>query len=122
MPESFVVLSQIRDVAVVTFSTTSLLDPAQIEIASRELYGLADLQAQRKIVLDFSGVNFFSSQLLGTLLSLDKRCKAIDGRLILCGLKPQLKRVFQTANLDRLFVMVSDEETALNKLGTSGSY
>jgi anti-sigma B factor antagonist len=122
MPGSQAVISRINNVAVVTFATASLLDPADMELTARELYGLADKQAQRKIVLDFSDVNFLSSQMLSVILSLNKRCQAIGGAVVVCGLRPELRKVFEIANLDRILRVEPDEEAALNALGTSGSY
>ena len=115
------VITTINNVTVVSFASEKLLDPAEVESAGRELYVLVDQQAQRKIVVDFSQVKFLSSQMIGVILNLHKKSKAIKGEVVLCGLRPELRKVFQITNLDRLLTMVEDEEAALNKLG-AGSY
>ena len=116
-----IIVSTINNVAVVGFTSDSLLDPVEVETAGREMYALVDRQAQRKIVLDFSEVKFLSSQMIGVIVNLHKKSKAIKGEIVLCGLRPQLRKVFQITNLDRILTLVADEEAALNKLG-AGSY
>ena len=58
MAESRLLVNTIQDVTVVTFRNSTLLDSAVIDAIGRELYALVDEKAIRKIVLDFSGVNF----------------------------------------------------------------
>jgi len=51
--------------------------------------------------------------ILGVLIRLRKRAEAIHGRVVICGLRPELHKVFKISKLDRLFDFYSNEEEAL---------
>jgi anti-sigma B factor antagonist len=84
-----------------------------------ELYGLVEEQAHRKIILDFTDVRFLSSQMLQTLIVLHNKSSLIQGKIVLCGLRPDLAKVFKIAKLEKLFAFATDEHDALARLGVS---
>ncbi|HOD84667.1 MAG TPA: STAS domain-containing protein, partial [Phycisphaerae bacterium] len=99
MAASGLVINQIYGVVVVNFRNQSILDGASIDAIAADLYALVDEQAHRKMILDFTAVRFLSSQVIGTLLQVDKKIKAIKGKVVICGMKPNLYKVFETMNL-----------------------
>lgn len=111
----------IRDVTIVNFNETAILDTVQIQQLGEELYELVDAQARRKVVLDFSNVKFLSSSALGVLITMQKKAKEIKGRLLLCGLKPDLRKVFKITSLEKLFEFFETEEQALNAFGVTSA-
>lgn len=108
------VVQNIGDVVVVNFGDTAILDGLTIDAITRSLLDLVDNQARRKILLDFSRVRFLSSSMLGVLIRLQKRIGAINGRLAILGLRPELHKVFKITRLDKLFNFYNDEQDALN--------
>ena len=80
-------------------------------IKQPDLYATA-LDGQ-KMVFDFAGVKFFSSQVLGLLLEARARLSDRDGDVAVTSLSPQLERVFQITNLDSLFHLYADRDAAL---------
>jgi anti-sigma B factor antagonist len=120
MPSSGLVVTQVRGVAMVSFSTASIIDMPIIESVAGELYALVDQQAHKRIVLDFAAVRFLSSQMVGVLLSLQKKAKQIGGRVVLSAMRPGLKQVFQIAKLDKVLEFADDEREALTKLDVLG--
>lgn len=110
------VITPAGDALVVTFQNAQILDSLVIETIGQELYALTDQRACRKIVLDFSNVRFLSSQMLGVLMSLQKKSVAIKGRLLLCALQPDLQKVFHIVKLERVLPIVADRQTALRTL------
>ena len=121
MPPSSLVLSQIENVTIVTFRSASIIDLPSVESIGRDLYTLVDDQAKRRIILDFSAVKFLSSQMLGVLISLQKKAKAIKGRVVLSGLRPELMKVFKITKLDKLLEFASDEADALKRFDVVGT-
>ena len=111
------ITQQFKDVTVVTVNDTALLDAAGIHRLGQDLFELVDRKARRKIVLDFSSVKFLSSSALGILLDLRKKATAIKGVVILCGIRPELHKVFKITNLNKLFQFFDTEEAALNSFG-----
>jgi anti-anti-sigma factor len=112
--DSRLLVQGIGDVTIVNFIDASILDMAHIQKVADELYSLVDEKDRRKIVLDFSAVRFLSSQMLGVLLTLQKKLQALKGKMAFCGIKPELKKVFQITALDKLFEFYPDETKALN--------
>ena len=113
-------VTNIRGVTVVDFQSPSILNSVEVDMIGQRLYRLVDERAQRKIVLDFSQVRFLSSQMLGVLINLHKKAEQINGAVILCGLHPELGKVFKITRLDKLLKFAKDEEAALNEFGVSG--
>lgn len=111
--ESRLLVQGIGDVTVVNFTSHSLLDAAEITRIAEELYGLVEVKDKRKMVLDFSGVKLLSSQTIGVLLSLQKKLGPLKGKVVFCGMKPDLKKVFEITGLVKMFEFYPDETKAL---------
>ncbi len=60
----------------------------------------------KRIVLDVSQVPFIDSHGLMALVSGQKAIRQHNGELILSGVGPQVRRVFQLTMLDRIFTFV----------------
>ena len=100
-------------VYVVRFSNGRILENTVIERTARELHQLADLEDCRNLLLNFSGVTFLASSMLGKLLTLNKRMKAKDGLLKLCELAPEVRQLFEMTGLAHIFDIRSDETNGL---------
>ena len=68
-------LDDIGDVTVATFIDKKILDEANINEVGKQLFALIDEDGRRKIVLDFSVVEYLSSAALGKLITMDKKAK-----------------------------------------------
>lgn len=112
--DSRLLVQGIGDVTIVNFIDASILDMAHIQKIADELYSLVDERDKRKLILDFSAVKFLSSQMLGVLLTMQKKVKGLKGKMCFCSLKPELQKVFQITGLEKLFEFYGDETKALN--------
>ncbi len=119
MADSRLLIHPIRDVTVVTVNDSSVLDTLQVQQVGDELYNLVDNKAVRKMVLDFGKVQFLSSSALGVLITLRKKAEAIKARIIICGMRPELMKVFKITRLDKMFEFKDTEEQALSVFGVS---
>jgi anti-anti-sigma factor len=70
------------------------------------------LSAPPAVVLDFGTVRHINSSGIARLLRLRKRLIEENGRLVLCGLSPQVTSVFQVTGLDKIFNFVDGPDTA----------
>jgi anti-sigma B factor antagonist len=116
MSGSGLVISKVMDVTVATLHVPSLLDEQAIENIGKGLYELVDEQAIRKLVVDFRHVAALSSQMLGVLVSLNKRARAIKGKVVLCGMRHSLMKIFQVTRLDKIMAFAPDESAAVQML------
>jgi anti-sigma B factor antagonist len=103
------------DVTVAKLITQAIMDERVIRVIGQELYRQVEQLGHDQIVVDFSDVRHFSSALLAVLLELNKRIKATKGRLILCGLRPELQEVFVVTKLDGTLKIVADISEAMRQ-------
>ena len=106
-------VDEIGLVSVVRFRECRMSALAEIEELGRELYELIEERVRRKLVLDFSEVEFFSSAAIGKLISLNGKVKARGGMLKLCNVRPEILEVFEVCRLDRVFDIRRDQRDAM---------
>jgi len=70
----------------------------------------------RRAVLDFGGVDYISSAGLRVVLMVAKRAKQGQGRLLLCGLAPHVREVFEISGFLKIIDTVDDRAVALRNL------
>lgn len=114
MPElRHLTIDEVGEITVVRFRDRRYVDGTEIEDLGRELYRLVEEEDRRKIVLDFSPVELFSSAAFGKLISLNSRVRAKGGALRLCNVPEHIFQVFRICKLDRIFDIRKDQSDAL---------
>ena len=106
-------VSEVGDVTLVRFRDQKILDDLNIQELGRELSRLVEIENRKKLLLNFSAVEFLSSAALGKLITLDKKVKAAEGTLKLCNIQSEIYEVFAITKLNRLFDIKEDETDAL---------
>ena len=106
-------VEHIGDVTVVNFVDRKILDEQNIQVIGEQLFSLVDEEGLRKLLLNFSNVEYLSSAALGKLITLNKKLQAAGGRLILCNIDPQIHEVFEITKLDKFFNIQKEEQAAL---------
>jgi len=106
-------VQMVADVSIVTFIDRKILDEANIQELGRELFHLVEEEQRKKLLLNFSNVEFLSSAALGKLITLDKKVKKAGGQLKLSNIRPEIYEVFAITRLNRLFDIKDDEADAL---------
>ena len=106
-------VEQIGDVTVARFTDKKILDENNIQVIGNQLFGLVEEEGRKKIVLDFSNVEYLSSAALGKLITMDKKVKAAGGKLRLCSIRPDIYEVFAITKLNKLFTITDDQDQAL---------
>ena len=89
---------------------------ADLDLENADLDRVAGLVIQSApaahIVLNMSNVEFVSSTFLGRLLAMQKRVDAAQGKLVLCGMNPVVREIFQVTKLETFFHFSDDEASA----------
>jgi anti-sigma B factor antagonist len=106
-------VEDIGEVTVVNFTDKKILDEQNIQVIGEQLFSLVDELGRRKLLLNFSNVEYLSSAALGKFITLNKKVKGAGGSLILCAIDPQIYEVFEITKLNKLFNIQKDEQTAL---------
>jgi len=100
------------DAAVITFTTSSVSDVEGIAAAGRRIRSYIAQTPPKRLVFDFAGVKFFSSQVLGLLLDARTEAQARGGEVVISSIDPQLHRVFKITSLDKVFEFFPDRHAA----------
>ena len=103
---------------VVAFQTPSLVNAADVERLRAALIRLVDQDKPPHLVLDFRRVQFLSSQVIGILLTLNKKLigRAVDATpLVLCGVGPQLIELLKISRLDRILTIKPTRKEAISE-------
>jgi len=103
-----------------SFVSDCVSDVEEISSASTQIKEYVGRQKPRRVVFDFSGVKFFSSQVLSLLLEVRASLLQEQGQVAICALNAQLERVFQVTNLDKIFRFLPDRQAALSELAGPG--
>lgn len=106
-----------KDAAVVAFKSASISNVEEIATVSKQIKDFIEQKSPPKVIVDFEGVKFFSSAVLGLVLDMRARLKTYDGMVVISGINPQLYRVFKITHLDRIFEFFPDRESAIKAIG-----
>jgi len=109
-----------RGVVVVYFRSAKVIDQMVIDAVGRELKEAMDRAEHQMLLLNFHGVTFMSSAMLGKLMSLYKECKKAKVNLKLSNITGEIMEVFRVTNLDRLLKLYPDEADAMKAFEKEG--
>ena len=109
-----------EDVTVVYFNEAKILDDARIQQIGADLLEMSNKAAEGKLLLNFQGVAFMSSAMIGKLVLLNKKCKTNNVQLKLCNITPNVAEVFKIMRLNKVFDIYKDEEKALKSYSKKG--
>ncbi len=65
-----------------------------------------------RLVIDLTGVEYIDSSGVGTLVELKRRLDRAGARIVLVGLQPRVRSVFEITRLDRFFTIAASLEQA----------
>lgn len=106
-------VNQVGDVTVIHFRDQKIIEDLGIQELGQELFSLVEVENRKKLVLNFSSVDFLSSAALGKLITLEKKLKNRGGILKLCCIRPEIYEVFAITRLNRLFEIKPEEADAI---------
>jgi anti-sigma B factor antagonist len=78
---------------------------------------LADLtdQCPRRVIIDLSAVTNLDSSGVGTLVEFKRRLERVRGTLVLAGLSPGVRGIFEVLKLDQFFTFVDRAHVAADQ-------
>jgi anti-anti-sigma factor len=99
-------------VTVIRFRESRQLGPERITQIDRELSEWLAAHPALPVVLDFSALQYVSSDFLAKLIGWQAKIKQGRGRLKLCGLGAPLQDLFEVTKLSQRFEIAADAEAA----------
>ena len=106
-------VEEIGDITVVNFVDRKILDEQNIFLIGEDLIHLVEGLGRKKVLLNFQNVDFMSSAALGKLITVHKKLQNGGGKLVLCKIAKDIHDVFKITKLDKLLVIVADEQAGL---------
>ncbi len=105
-------VEQDADITIVSVLTKRV--PVDLsELFEEKVVQAVDRLERPKVLINFAGVTFLSSAVLGKLIKLNGRVMDRGGELGLCCLDPRIAEVFHITNLDKLFAIYKTRDDAI---------
>ncbi|HJN08586.1 MAG: STAS domain-containing protein [Pirellulaceae bacterium] len=114
---------QKEDILVVYFTDAKILDEARIQQIGKELMEKGEEAGKtesKQMLLNFQGVQFMSSAMIGKLVLLNKKSKAQNLKLKFCAISPNVLEVFKITRLNKVFDIHPDEDKGIKAFGKGG--
>lgn len=111
--QSQLIVQSISDVTIATITDSSLVEAGAIAQLQGDLLELVEKRACRRLVLEMGKVKHFSSAALGMLLPLQDAVKRNKGKLVLSGVREDLRKVFKITKLEKRFTFKPNERESL---------
>jgi anti-anti-sigma factor len=73
-------------------------------------------EGSRKIICDFSQTEYLASAGLRVLITATRNLQKVNGKLVLCAIKPYVLEVFDISGLNKIFKMYESADLALQDL------
>jgi anti-sigma B factor antagonist len=112
-------VADMGDVTVVSSLDQELLDEQIIQSIGEQLFALVERHNRRKIVLDYSNLNYITSSWDAKVIMLHKLVKDRGGQLALCEMNPTIYDAYAYRRLDKLFRIYKTLKEAIDILGSS---
>ena len=107
--DDFTIVEFLDDVISQVFCETD-----DVQAIGGQLDHIVESFRPKRLLLDFSRVEFMASFMQAYLLGLKKRLEEAGGRLVLCGLTEHVAQSFRITRLDREFEIHPDQPSALD--------
>ena len=92
-----------------------LFEESAVRAVSEQLNRLVE-EGHIRLLVNFGGVRYLSSDVLGILAAVHKKIDPARGRIQLCELDPLLRDMVRITHLDRVLDVCNDEAEALELL------
>jgi len=92
-----------------TIRANSVLSAANVSEFGAEVLAFVAKHPGVNLILNFENVDYLSSAVLTELLRINKAIEDGAGHLRLCAISPVIHEVFEITNLDKIFIIHSDD-------------
>jgi stage II sporulation protein AA (anti-sigma F factor antagonist) len=112
MPGDFVKTTVDQNVNVMQLTLPEQVDSDAFDQLNQAVLKALDGRTNQSWMMDLSSVDYMGSSVLGLMVNLRQHIKSGGGQLVVCNLSPQLRQIFHTCCLERLFNITKDRNDA----------
>jgi anti-sigma B factor antagonist len=105
-------------VLVIALEDGESLNEGQAVALRQSLYTSLETKKEPRVAIDLSAVDYITSSGIALLIGTKRRVEAKQGRLVLCGLRPDIRDLFAVMKLVDLFDIADDEAGAIGLLSS----
>lgn len=113
MSHDWFVVTQQGPVHVLAFAVPVQVDSADFDRLHEQVLSTISARTNGRWVLDLAELQYMGSSVLGLMVNIRQRIRQGGGKLVLCGMSAKLHQVFRTCSLERLFVIKSGRDEAV---------
>jgi anti-anti-sigma factor len=103
--------------SILEFFLPAMLDTMEIDGIIESVLQKVNAVDHGHWVVDLSHAQYLGSSMLGLFVNVRERIRRAGGTLVLCGMSPQLMRIFRTCCLERLFTITNSRSDAMALVG-----
>jgi len=103
-------------VNVIRLTVPDGMDSIEVDTLIENVLQSITPQAKGWWIADLSGISYMGSSMLGLMVNIRERIRLSGGRLVLCGVGPGLKKIFESCCLERLFIFARSRNEAIANL------
>ncbi|NBP88022.1 MAG: anti-sigma factor antagonist [Planctomycetia bacterium] len=113
MNESLLKFDREKDVSIVGFGVTRIVDGPELDAIRDELVRFVIAAEPPKVLLDLDGVELISSAAIALLRDLYRAIQSRQGTLGLCSVRQEIADVLRFTKIDSLFEIFPDRQAAV---------
>lgn len=113
MPTELLKITHLPTATVIELALPDDLDSSEIDKLNESLPEIFVDRPNSRWVVDLAEVQYMASAVLGLMVNIRHRVKAMDGKLVLCQMTPRLQEIFRACCLERLFTIARTRDDAL---------
>ena len=109
-----------EDLLVVSFVDRKITDDKRITQIDADLQEATSLAGNGRLLVDFTGLNFMSSAMIGALLRFQKKCDGESINVKFCNISAPVHEIFQVMKLKKIFSIHKTREDAVKAYTKKG--
>ena len=117
MPKDFFRVSPGKAFNLIELLLPDTIDTQEFDKINETLLGSIRGKTTGQWIMDLTGVQYLGSAMLGLIINIRQQIKSGGGKLVLCGLSAELRDIFYTCSLERLFTVVPTRPEAIKQVG-----
>lgn len=102
-------------ITVATVSANQVIDATSVTDLGDELLAFLEDRPGTDLLLNFTKVDYMSSSMLTELLRINDLFRRVKGSMRICGLRKEMRQIFEVTKLDQIFHIEDDFKSCLKR-------
>lgn len=105
----YVTFSEDGSIVIATVCNTTMLEGMLVVEFGRQVLDYVGTRSAVSLLLDFENIDYLASAALTELIKINDAAVAGGGAMRICGLTPNIRKVFEITNFTKVFEILADE-------------